>query len=261
VKKSLFSNIIKIADEERLSIKSYPMRDMILNPYLQKRGDYSDGLPLHSQSNSGKGTEQLLQEVEEREKYIKQMTEKTDSLEKDGYEKGFAQGERAGMELGEKRFDSVVKSFNEVLEGVRRLKKEVYQNSEQEMLELILAIARRVIQKEVSTDRKITLKIIQSALKYVTDQEEIRVRLNPSDLEFASEYKGEMMKEMKKAVFESDEDVSRGHTVIESNHGIVDCGIEKHLQEVEKVLRSQAGVGNILGEEEQQRESRENHDS
>jgi flagellar assembly protein FliH len=260
VKRSLFSNIIKIADEERLSIKSYAMRDMILNPYLQKRGDYSDGFPLHSQSDSGKGTEQLLQEIEEREKYIKQMTAKTDSLEKEAYEEGFAQGEKAGMELGEKRFDSVVKSFNEVLESVRRLKEEVYQNSEQEMLELILAIARRVIQKEISTDRKITLSIIQSALKYVTDQEEIRVRLNPSDLEFASQYKREMMDGMKKVVFENDEDVSRGHTVIESNHGIIDCGIEKHLQEVEEALRAQAGRGNIL-EGEGQKESRENNDS
>jgi len=94
----------------------------------------------------------------------------------------------------------------------------------------------------------------------VLDHEKIKILLNPSDLEFASQYKGEMMDGMKKVIFESDEDVSRGHTVIESNHRIIDCGIEKHLQEVEEALRAQAGRGNIL-EGEGQKESRENHGS
>ena len=162
-------------------------------------------------------------------------------MEKEAYEKGFAQGEKAGMELGEKRFDSILKGFTKTLEGVRKTKEEVCSNSEQEMVELVLAIARKVIQKEVSTDRKIILDIVKSALKHVADQEEIRVRLNPSDLEFASQYKGEILDGIEKATFESDVEVLRGDAVIESNYGSIDCGIEKHLQEVEEALRARAG--------------------
>lgn len=236
------SNIIKHAGEEQHSIEPYSMKDVLpLDPQegRGRTGSFLSG----SLSGSNKGVERLLKEIEEREKYIKQITDKNDSLEKEAYEKGFAQGEKAGRELGEKRFDSVVKSFTEALEGVRRLQEESCQSGEQEMLELVLTIARRVIQKEVSADGRIIVGVIKSALKYVVDRKRVKVRLNPSDLEFASQSRGEIIKEMEgmdTIIIESDEAVARGDAIIESNHGIIDAGIEMHLQEVEKALRAQA---------------------
>ena len=230
MKKSLFSTIIKSADQEQPSIKPYSMRDMPLHVDFSSR----------SSSRPKNRTEELLEEIGERERYIKQVADKTHSLEKEAYEKGFAQGEKAGMELGEKRFDSVIKSFTEGLEEVKKLKEALYQKSEQEMLKLVLAIARRVIQKDASTDEKIILSMIQSALKYVADQEEITVKLNPSDLEFASQHRGEIIKGMKKVIFEGDGGILRGGVVIESNRGVIDGGIEKHLQEIEEKLKAQA---------------------
>jgi len=241
VKKSLFSNIIKNAGEEQPSIKPYSMRDMPLHLDSYPVKDRFDFSPSRTSSDAKKKTEQLLKEVEERERYIKQITDKTHSVEKEAYEKGFAQGEKAGMELGEKRFDSVIKSFSEALEGVRRLKEELFQKSEQEMVELVLAIARRIVQKEVSIDKKIILSMIKSALNFVADQEEIKVRLNPSDLEFATQHKGEVTEGMRNLTFEGDEEIPRGDAIIESNRGIIDCGVEKHLQKVEEDLRAQAG--------------------
>lgn len=238
---SLFSSVIKGRDKERLSIRLFAMRDMASQPRLQKQRDGSDGFPLHGGSDSKNKTEQLLREIEDREKYIKQMTEKTNNLEKEAYEKGFAQGEKAGMELGEKRFDSILRSFAETLAGVRKIKEDLYRNSEQEMMDLVFAIARKIIHREVSTDRTIILDLIKAALSYVADQEEIRVRLNPSDLELASQYKGDLLDGMEKVTFESDVEILRGDAVIESNYRIVECGIEKHLQEVEEALRARAG--------------------
>jgi flagellar biosynthesis/type III secretory pathway protein FliH len=219
------------------------MRNMSFPPDSQKKRGQPHSSAFNATSGPGNNVEQLLKEIEEREKYIKQITDKSDGLEKEAYEKGFAQGEKAGMELGEKRFDSIVKSFSEVLEFLGRLKEESYQKNEQDMIELVLAIARRIIQKEVSADGSIISRMISSALKYVTDQERIKVKLNPSDLEFAGQYRGEMIKEMggmKNITFESDEGIVRGDAVIESNRGIIDAGIGKHLQEVEKALREQA---------------------
>jgi len=241
VRKSLFSSVIKERDKKRLSIQLFAMRDMTSQPRLQKLRGGSDGFPLHTSLDSKHKTDQLLREIEDREKYIKQMTEKTNHLEKEAYQKGFAQGEKAGKELGEKRFDSILKSFAEMLEGARKIKEDMYRNSEQEMLELVLAIARKIIQREVRTDKTIILDLIKAALGYVADHEEIRVRLNPSDLEFACQCKGDVLGGMEKVTFESDAVVPRGDAVIESDCRIVECGIEKHLREVEEALRAGAG--------------------
>lgn len=243
MKRSLSNTIIKGAAEELSSVKSYSMKNMSFSPDSQKKRGQSHSSVFNATPGSESNVEQLLKEIEEREQYIKQITDKSDGLEKEAYEKGFAQGEKAGMELGEKRFESIIKSFSEVLEFVGRLKEECYQKNEQDMIELVLAIVRRIIQKEVSADGSIIPRMISSALKYVTAQEGIKVKLNPSDLEFASQYRGEMIKEMggmKNITFESDEGIVRGDAVIESSYGVIDAGIEKHLQEVEKALRAQA---------------------
>jgi len=219
------------------------MRNMSFSSDSQKKRGQSHSSAFKATPDSLNNVEQLLKEIEEREKYIKQITDNSDGLEKEAYEKGFAQGEKAGMELGEKRFDSIVKSFSEVLEFVERVKEECYQKNEQDMIELVLAIVRKIIQKEVSDDGSIIPRMVTSALKYVRSQEGIKVKLNPSDLEFASQYRGEMIKEMggmKNITFESDEGIVRGDAVIESSRGIIDAGIGKHLQEVEKALRAQA---------------------
>ena len=110
-------------------------------------------------------------------------------------------------------------------------------------MELVLAVTRKVIHKEVETDRKILLHVIQSAFSYVADREEIRVKLHPSDLEFANQHKAEVVQGIEglgKLTFEGDEKVARGDALIESRLGMVECGIEKHLKDLEETLRTKA---------------------
>jgi flagellar assembly protein FliH len=247
VRKFLFNNVIKSVSGKNAAVKSYAMRDMGRDPGARKERARSLAASSGGPASTNKTeVEQLLEEIEEREKYIKQMTDKTHSLEKEAYEKGFRQGEQAGRELGAQRFDSVIKSFTEALEDLRQLQEEWYQHSEPQLVELVLAISRAIIQKELDTDKSIVLNVIQSALLAVADQERITMKVHPSDLEFARQHKKEMTEGIEgvgKLIFEGDEGVSRGGAVIESSQGIVDCGIEKHLNEVEKALREKAREG------------------
>jgi flagellar assembly protein FliH len=174
------------------------------------------------------------------------MSDKTHSLEKEAYEKGFAQGEQAGRELGAQRFESAIKSFTGALKDLRQLQEEWYQKSEPQLVELVLAISRTVIQREVEADKSIVLNLIRSALVAVTDRERITMKVHPSDLEFARQHKKEMIEGIEgveKLIFEGDEGVARGGAVIESSRSIVDCGIEEHVKEVEKALREKAREG------------------
>jgi flagellar biosynthesis/type III secretory pathway protein FliH len=241
-KRSLFSNVIKVSKEKEAAIREYAMRDMGLHPEV-RREKPSFTLSTGNPPDGGKNVEQLLEEICDREKYIKQMTDKTHTLEKEAYEKGFAQGERAGKELGEKRFDSAIKVFTEAADNLFSLQKKVYQESEQHLVELVLSVARQVVQKEVETDQHILLDIIQSAFRYVADREAITVKLHPSDLEFANQHKAEVIQGIEglgRLTFEGDENVARGDALIESRLGMVECGIEKHLKDLEESLRTKA---------------------
>ena len=240
----MFSNVIKVSNEKETAIREYDMRDMGLHPeVLREKPSFT--LSTGNPPDEGKNVEQLLEEIGDREKYIKQMTDKTHTLEKEAYEKGFAQGEAAGRELGEKRFDSAIKSFTEAANDLFSLQQKVYQESEHHLVELVLAVAGQVIQKEVETDRHILLDVIQSAFRYVADREAITVRIHPSDLEFANQHKTDVIQGIEglgKLTFEGDENVVRGDARIESRLGMVECGIEKHLKDLEGTLRTKAQV-------------------
>lgn len=259
MRRFLFNSVIKSVSGENAGVKSYAMRDMDRDPGARKdreRSFAASGGPASPKTE----VEQLLEEIEDREKYIKQMTDKTHSLEKEAYEKGFAQGEQAGRELGAQRFDSVIKSFTEALEELRQLQDAWYQESEPQLVELVLVIARTIIGKEIETDKRILLNVIRSALLAVADRERITMKLHPSDLEFARQHKKELIEGIEgveKLTFEGDEGVSRGGAVIESSRGIVDCGIEKHVKEVEKALRAKAREGAHF-ESEQEKDETEN---
>ena len=246
MRKFLFNNVIKSVSEENATIKSYAMKDMDRDPGARRDRQRSLAAASGGPASPKPEVEQLLEEIEEREKYIKQMTDKTHNLEKEAYEKGFAQGEQAGRELGAQRFDSAIKSFTEAFKDLRKLQEEWYQASEPQLVELVLAIARTVIQREVEAKKSIVLNVIRSALLAVTDRERITIKVHPSDLEFTRQHKKEIIEEIEgveKLIFEADEGVSRGNAEIESRRGIVDCGIEKHMQEVERALRAKACEG------------------
>ena len=259
MKKSLFKRIIKKEDKMNSSVKSYCMQDMsCLAPSRREKGSH----PFSSLLDSEKRIEKLLKEIEEREKYVKQFTDKSDSLEKEAYEKGFAQGERAGRELGEKRFESVVKSFSEALKELRRIQEEWHEKNEQHLIELACAVARKVVQREVSIDKSIISRMINAALKYAADHEEIIVRIHPSDLDYASQLRSDIREGMggiRNVRFEGDESVMRGDVIIESKRGIIETGIEKYFREIENALRAQAKENIQVKSEEGNRneESRE----
>lgn len=235
----MFSSVIKSARTSDTSIQSYAMREVERDTILTRGEAHLTGNTLDAR----KKMEQLLEEIGEREKYIKQMTDRSHTLEKEAYEKGFAQGERAGMELGKKRFDSVVASFKAAAESLEKSHEMLYRRSEQQVVELILAIARAVIKREVGTDRYILLSVIRSALRHAADRERIRVKLHPSDAEFALQQRVELLNglvEAGKLSIEADATVPRGNALIESDQGIIECGIEKHVREVEKAFRAYA---------------------
>ena len=246
MKRFLFNNVIKSVSGENTAVKSYAMKDMDRDPGARKDRERSRAASSGGPASAKSEVEQLLEEIEDREKYIKQMTDKTHSLEKEAYEKGFAQGEQAGRELGAQRFDSVIKSFTGALDDLGELQDTWYQESEPQLVELVLAISRTIIQREVEADKSIVLNVIRSALLAVTDRERITMKVHPSDLEFARQHKKEILEGIEgveKLIFEGDEGVSRGGAVIESSQGIVDCGIAKHVQEVEEALRAKAREG------------------
>lgn len=168
------------------------------------------------------------------------VREKARQVEEQAYAHGFTKGEQAGIELGQKRLEPVLRGFQHALGELERIKKDLRLQAEKETVELALAIAKTVVCHEVHTNRTVVVNVIREALKSAVDLEHIKIRVNPADLELISGREDQLLNpagEIEKIAFEVDDTIQRGGCVIETNFGDIDARIEKQLRVVEETLK------------------------
>lgn len=164
-----------------------------------------------------------------------------EALEREAYERGFAAGERAGFELGKQKAEVLFGGLEGMIKSLSEFKETLFKPCEKEMTELSLAIAKKVIQREVEIKKDGILECVRAAMRFVVASGEILIKVNPKDFDVISQYKQEILKYgsgVKGVKFESAEHVSKGGCLIETNFGEVDSTIESIMQEVEEKIRN-----------------------
>lgn len=161
------------------------------------------------------------------------------SLEREAYEKGFASGEKAGFDLGVKKAEVLFSGLSKILDELSDFKTTLYVPCEREMVELALAIARKVIHREVEKKDSV-LDCVRVAIKSVVAAGEILIKVNPKDLEILNNNKNEFARfsgaGAKGLKIEADPEIEKGGCVIETSYGEVDASIGSVLADIEEKL-------------------------
>jgi flagellar assembly protein FliH len=112
----------------------------------------------------------------------------------------------------------------------------IWQESEPEIIKLILTISSKMVGEEISNHGKDVIKyVVKEALSHVSGKKIVAVRLSPDDAK-----KINLLEEMKWAdtnikILE-DGAITSGGCVIETDFGSVDCQIETRWEETRKAL-------------------------
>jgi flagellar assembly protein FliH len=105
---------------------------------------------------------------------------------------------------------------------------------------LALAVARKIVGRDVSLGPDVVTRIIRQALGQVEHAGRITIKLNPADLELLADIKPQLLSglpEAGRAAFQADEGIDRGGCLIETDGGEVDARIERQFQVVEEAFR------------------------
>ncbi len=163
------------------------------------------------------------------------------ALEKEAYEIGFNAGERAGFELGKQKAEVAFNGLGKILEELTAFRENLYKSCEKEMVELAIAISRKVIQREVQIKKDGVLDCVRAAMKAVMASGEIVIRVNTKDLDIISQYKDELVRYgngVKGVVVCGDEAIARGGCIVETNYGEVDATLDSVMSEIEEKLKN-----------------------
>lgn len=163
-------------------------------------------------------------------------------LERDGFATGFAQGERAGLEAGSKRAEAILRRLGQTIDELEAMRGVILQQTERQVLQLALAIARRIVQREVTRDPEHIALLTQVALDRLSTEGVITVRLNPDDYTKVVERRGSVW-DGRHVTLVADPSIARGGCSVESDFGYIDASLDAQFDELTRALLEDPSQG------------------
>lgn len=148
-----------------------------------------------------------------------------------GIQEGIASVKAAAAADVKSLGERVAKTVSELAELRPRLRRQ----AEADLLKLALAIARRILHRELAVDPAAMHGVIQAALEKVQSQEIYRVRIHPSQ-EAHLRSLVEHSPHARNVEFQADPKLDRGAAVFETTRGTLDASVESQLREIEQGL-------------------------
>lgn len=121
--------------------------------------------------------------------------------------------------------------FAAAIQQVSSLSGEIIAQSETEMVELALEIAKKIVGREVTIDREVALTLVKISLAKLHNRTFAKVLLNPEDFTY-------MQSHLEKADFHGsielieDRSISLGGCLIQTETGEIDARIESQFDEI-----------------------------
>lgn len=160
-------------------------------------------------------------------------------IEQEAYEKGFAQGEKDGFELGEKKALQQAEHIVRLLDELKNLRRILVQQYEQEIMSAVCAVAEKIVYERVQRDSAVIQNTVLKALELAAEKSEVRLRVHPDDYRIVENCRPDIFSahpEMKSVVVTADPAVDRGGCVVETQRGTVDATVATRLKSVREAV-------------------------
>jgi len=146
---------------------------------------------------------------------------------------GFEDGLRRGREEAAAPVAQTLDRLAQTLRELAQMKRKIRNEAEQELVKLSLAIARRILYRELSTDPDSIHGIVHAALQKLQNREIIRVRVYPAA---AAAVRTAFERMTNSAAIEivADAALETGAILFETALGDLDASVETQLQEIQR---------------------------
>jgi flagellar assembly protein FliH len=154
---------------------------------------------------------------------------------RDAHAAGFREGEAAGRNKAAAEVQPVIERLSRSIEETAGLRAKLRREAEKDMVRLALAIARRVLFRELAVDPEALHGLVLAALEKLQGQDICRVRLHPSHATLVSTW---LRQSISGSPVEVIPDSSRdpGTLIFETDRGSLDASVDSQLREIDRGL-------------------------
>jgi flagellar assembly protein FliH len=175
---------------------------------------------------------------------------------KEAEERGRLAGRETGFAEGRDEVVRLVERTRTILERAQDKRAEILAETEQQIIDLVLLISRKVIKIISENQRNVVISNVVQALRKVKGRGNIIIKVNMMDIKLTTEHKKEfidLVEGSKSVQIIEDSTIDPGGCVIETDFGEIDARISSQLAELEqKILeiapiKSRAKTGSVEG--------------
>jgi flagellar assembly protein FliH len=148
-----------------------------------------------------------------------------------GREEGFAQGRE--------EVERLIGRTQTVLERAQDKRAEILAETEQEIVDLVILLTRKVVKSITENQRTVILQNVVQALRKVKTRGNVIIRVNMADLKLTTDHIKnfiQMMEGVKGIQVQEDSSVDSGGCIIETDFGEIDARVSSQLAELESKI-------------------------
>jgi flagellar assembly protein FliH len=195
----------------------------------------------------------IIKEAEDEAEAIRQEARTTfDAGKREAEDEARKAGREEGYREGSEEVQRLIERLRTMLDRAQDKRAEILAETEQQVIDLSLLIARKVIKVITEGQRNIVISNVIQALRKVKSRGVITIRVNLADLKLTSEHTADFIKQVEGArsiqVVE-DSRVDTGGCIIETDYGEIDARISSQLAEIEAKILEISPVKEKVGEQ------------
>ena len=160
-------------------------------------------------------------------------------IEEGARQDGFDKGYKDGYDKGVGEVDRLVERMHKILESVMQRREEILQETESQIVELVILMARKVVKILSENQKNVVMANTMAALKKVKTRGEVTLRVNLEDVKLSSDHANEFIAHVERVeginVLE-DSSVEKGGCIVETDFGSIDARISSQLTELENKI-------------------------
>ncbi len=163
----------------------------------------------------------------------------------ESYKKGLERGYKDGYEKESQEVSRLVGRVQMILNSAIEKRNEIFVETEQQVIDLVLLIAKKVIKVISENQKNVVINNVIQALRKLKSRGEVIIRVNTEDVELTSQHKKdfvEMVEGVKSIKILEDSNVDRGGCIIETDFGSIDARISSQLHEIQEAILELAPI-------------------
>lgn len=192
----------------------------------------------------GRANDYLAMVREEAAKIVQQAHRDAEQIRRQAEMAGRKAAEKAVDRMLEdkvaRRMDSLLPALEKTAAQLDDAKGELLRQWEQSAVRVAVAMAQRIIRRELAEEPQIAVEIIAETLRLATSASEITVHVNPSDYENLGKQitrLADTLCRVSPTDIVADPEISPGGCKVTTKYGEIDQQIESQLKRIEEDLR------------------------